>query len=549
MTRFTRFVLIAAISSLLYPAGMVAQITLPSLLSDGMIVQRGQKVHLWGKAAPGESVSAKSNAKKVKPVTVTANEEGNWNLSLDAFPPGGPYEIAINDIVIRDVLCGDVFLCSGQSNMELPVQRVTDMFADEIASYQNTSIRQFLVPQVTSFHGPLEETAPSSWKECTANNVMEFSALAYFFAKQLYDMTKVPVGIINASWGGTPVEAWISQNSMEQWPEKVAEKQMYEDDGYRGRIKQVEGENYWHWNKQLYKDDSGMKQGSEWYHAGYDDSEWPETDLINGRWGMDTERPVSRPVNGSHWLRKHINLTSAQASGDAVLRMGCIEGADSAYVNGVFVGTVGYQYPPRIYPVPDGLLKEGDNVITVRVISGGGEPKCVPEKPYMLITADGEKISLEGHWKHRTGARMPQGPSMVFWHYTPIVLYDAMIAPLFKYPVEAVVWYQGESNVANRELYYDMLNTMISDWRNGYERGDVPFYIVELADYLPFEDKGGRSAWQEMREQQARVCADDTNATLIHNSDLGEWNDIHPLDKKTLGIRVAKAVTNDMKNK
>lgn len=532
--------------AILAVSSVSAEVRLPYILSDGMVVQRNEPVRLWGTASPGEKVEARHSVSGNNFHTLT-DSEGKWELSLDSLPAGGPYEITVNDKKIKNVLCGDVFLCSGQSNMELPVRRVMDMFADEVNTYENPLIRQFLVPQVTSFHGELEDTSAAEWKECTSGNVMNFSALAYFFAKKLNGETDIPVGIINASWGGTPVEAWISEPTMQAWPEKVAEKKIYEDDGYRDRSKKLEGENYYRWNQELDNNDPGLNSEKKWYEENVADGNWTQVDLINDRWGADNAKGMNRPINGSHWLRKHVTLNPDQAAGEAVLRLGCIEGADSAYVNGKFVGTIGYQYPPRIYEVPAGTLHAGENVITVRVISGSGEPKVVPEKPYRLLTSNGDTISLDGEWRHKIGKRMPQGPGMIFWHYTPIVLYDAMIAPLFKYPVEGVVWYQGESNVANRELYFDMLSAMMSDWRKGYGREDLPFYIVELADFLHPSDIGGRKAWAEMREQQAKVAASDSHATLIRNSDLGEWNDIHPLDKKTLGGRVADEVLKNYK--
>lgn len=520
---------------------MEAKVTLPYLIGDGMVVQRNTPVKLWGWAEPGEKVNVVLGTRG-KAYTVTASDDGSWFMETEELKPGGPYEIRVNDITIKNVLCGDVFLCSGQSNMELPVSRVMDMFSEEVNSYENKEIRQFLVPQVTSFHGTLDNTAPSQWKSCTQGNVREFSAIAYFFAKGLYSETGIPVGIINSSWGGTPVEAWTSEPTMQRWPQAVSQKRMYEDDGYRERLKKVEGENFYRWNMQLDKGDPGLEEEVKWIASDYPDTDWEEVDLIGDSWGLDKERGQWAPVNGSHWLRRHVPLTTAQAAGEALLRMGCIEGADSAFVNGVFVGTVGYQYPPRIYKVPGGTLHEGDNVVTVRVISQGGEPKAVPEKPYMLITSAGDTVSLEGKWKHRIGSRMPKGPDMIFWHYTPIVLYDAMIAPLFNFPVAGIVWYQGESNVGNRDQYFDMLSAMIADWRKGYGREDIPFYIVELADFLHPDDKGGRQAWAEMRVQQARVADADVHATLIKNSDCGEWNDIHPLDKKTPGQRIARKV-------
>ncbi len=527
-------------AAMLVASGAEARVQLPSILTDGMVVQRGAPVRLWGTAEPGETVTAKASARKAKPVTVTADNDGHWSLELAPLAAGGPYTINVNDVVLSDVLSGDVFLCSGQSNMELPVRRVTDMFADEIAAYENTQIRQYQVPQTTAFDGPRADTPASAWKPCTQPNVMNFSALAYFFAKELNERTGVPVGIVNSSWGGTPVEAWTSEETIAAWPADLARKKMYEDDGYRARIKKLEGENYGHWNAVLYATDPGRIAAVQWSDPALDDSSWDDVDLLESVWGADLR--TGRPLIGSHWLRRHVNLTADQASGPATLRLGCFEGADSAFVNGTFVGTVGYQYPPRIYNVPAGVLHEGDNVITVRGISGGGRPQFVLEKPYKLLTADGSDISLEGTWKHRVGARMPQGPGMEFYHYTPVVLYNSMIAPLFNVPFAGAVWYQGESNVGNRDEYAAKLTAMIADWRKGFNDPDMPFYIVELADFLHPSDTGGRRAWAEMRAVQAAVADADAHATLIRNSDLGEWNDIHPLDKKTLGIRVADAV-------
>ena len=199
--------LFSAAALLLGAAGADAKVALPQVLSDGMVVQRGEPVRLWGTADPGESVTAKSNAKKAKAVTVTADSAGRWTLELPALKAGGPYTITINDLTLSDVLSGDVFLCSGQSNMELPVRRVTDMFADEIAAYSNPQIREYKVPQTTAFHGPQSDTPATAWRECAQPAVMEFSALGYFFAKALNEATGVPVGIVNASWGGRPAVA------------------------------------------------------------------------------------------------------------------------------------------------------------------------------------------------------------------------------------------------------------------------------------------------------------------------------------------------------
>ena len=259
--------------------------------------------------------------------------------------------------------------------------------------------------------------------------------------------------------------------------------------------------------------------------------------MFSRTWGNNGLNPIA----GSHWLRQNVEIPQTWSDKEVTLRLGCIIDADSVYVNGTFVGTTGYQYPPRIYRIPAGTLKPGVNNITVRIISNGGQPRFVQEKPYKLI-CDNESIDLKEEWKYRLGTPMPSAPNMMFFCYKPVCLYNAMIAPLQHYTLRGTVWYQGESNVSRRNEYATLLTTMIADWRRTFGQPESPFYIVELADYLSKEDISGRKAWAEMRLEQAKAAQATPNAFLIRNSDLGEWNDIHPLDKKTLGNRVADKV-------
>ena len=535
-----------------------AKVSLPSILTDGMVVQRERPVRIWGQADPGEKVEVK--VVKGRSVTTEADASGEWSVELPPLKPGGPYTITVNDITLSDVLSGDVFLCSGQSNMELPVSRVTDMFADEISGYSNPKIRQVIVPKEVEFHAPLPDMKPVRWTPVDSANVMQFSALAYFFAKDLYERTGIPVGVINSSWGGTPVEAWISEEYLAPFSRVLNEKRIYEDDVYRDQIKSLERVNFNRWNNTLWLSDPGLKAPVKWYEKDFDDSSWAVVDLISGeaenggfsdgcdmlgerrgsKWATDG---YSR-INGSHWFRKSVDLPSDAAAQPAVLRLGCIVDADSVYVNGRFVGTTSYMYPPRIYTVPAGVLREGENNVTVRLISNSGEAHFVAEKPYMLIVG-GKDYSLEGPWRYHLGAPMPSAPGMEFYCYKPTVLYNSMINPLKNLPLAGVVWYQGESNVDKRNEYAVLLKTMIKNWRDAFGDSRLPFYVVELADFLHPSDRSGRNAWAEMREFQAKAAAETPGVTLIKNRDLGEWNDIHPLDKKTLGHRVADAVTGD----
>lgn len=510
-----------------------AEVRLPSIIADGMVIQRERPVHIWGEADEKEAVTIAWKGAEYK---TKADGDGKWSIELPASEAGGPFTMKIGNIIISDILVGDVYLCSGQSNMELPVRRVTDMFADEVATYENDRIRHFIVPKVFDFNTEQEDMPKADWKTCTQENVQEFSALAYFFAKEMYSQNGIPVGLVNSSWGGTPIEAWISEGGLSEYPHHINEKRIYEDEDYRKHIKALEGEAFHHWNTVLYDSDPGYHGELPWYSPEYDDSQWLETDLFSKEWGNDG----LNPTGGSHWMRKEVVLPEEMEDKEAILRLGCIVDSDSVYVNGHFTGTTGYQYPPRIYRIPEGVLKAGKNNITVRVISNGGQPGFVPEKPYKIICGKDE-ILLEGKWRYKAGAPMPAAPSMMFFCYKPVCLYNAMISPLKNLEFKGVIWYQGESNVERRNEYADLLQIMMSDWRRTFEDNDLPFYIVELADFLHKDDLEGRKAWAEMREQQAEGVRRSSNAVIIRNRDLGEWNDIHPLDKKTLGKRVAEA--------
>lgn len=552
--RFNKVRLSLAVLLCLCATSMVdAKVKLPALISDGMVLQREQPIKVWGTADAGESVQVKflknatptgvKGGKLKVAYTVTADANGRWTLTLPAMKPGGPYILQVNDIELKDILVGDVWLCSGQSNMELPVSRVTDMFRDEIAAYENTNIRQLKVPNIFNFHAPQADLPDYvAWKPLTQENVMNFSALGYFFAKAMYEKNSIPVGLINSSWGGTPVEAWISEEGLKEFPKYINDKRQYEDDAYLKSIKQTEGLSFYRWNTSLYQGDAGLHEATPWYAANYNDKDWKTVDLFSTDWGTN----VLNPINGSHWFRKEVEVPQDWNGKEATLRLGCIVDADSVYVNGTFVGTISYQYPPRIYTIPAGVLKAGKNTVTIRLISNNSYPHFVKEKPYKIICGN-EEVSLQGEWKYRLGAPMPPAPGMMFFCYEPVCLYNAMIAPLQNYGIRGVLWYQGESNVDRRNEYAALLTALIADWRNTFGNPELPFYIVELADFLSRDDVSGRQAWAEMRKEQAKVAETNRNTRLIRNSDLGEWNDIHPLDKKTLGQRAAESALENNK--
>lgn len=511
-----------------------AKIVLPNLISDGMVLQRVTPVKIWGKADSGEKIQLTFLKKKYQAV---ADSLGNWQIDLPALKPGGPFSMSINDITLQNILIGDVFLCSGQSNMELMVSRVMDKYADEVNQYENPSIRYLKVPYAYDFNTPLSDIKPMAWKPLTKDNVMGYSALCYFFAKLLYEKTGVPVGIVNSSWGGTPVEAWISEEGLKDYPIYLNQKSLYSSEELMNEIQRTGARHGRQWQAVLHASDKGLHDTTLWYDENLDDSAWDSVDMFSSQWGSNGWRPI----NGSHWFRQSVEVPASWKGKDAVLRLGCIVDADSVYVNGHFVGSVSYQYPPRIYKVPASVLKPGKNQITVRLISNGGYPHFVKEKPYKLVCGS-EEVNLSTTWKHRVGTVMPSMPGgSVAFQNMPLGLYNGMIAPLLNYQFKGVVWYQGESNVGKWKEYSSLLVSLMNDWRSKFGNAQLPFYIIELASFMS-PDNPGKFAWGKLQEQQADAVSKVSNATLIKNSDTGEWNDIHPLDKKTAAGRLVEAV-------
>lgn len=518
------------------PAIMSAEVRMPAVLTDGVILQRDQPVVIWGKADPGEKVDVKVAGRKG---STRAEADSTWRVTLKPVKAGGPYTLEVNDKKVNDVLFGDIYLCSGQSNMELPVRRVLDFFKDEVAAYSNDAIREFKTPKNYAFHGGRDDVAPAEWKKAVPGKSEDFGALVYFMAKELYERNgHVPVGVVNSSWGGSKIETWISEDALEKYPVRINRLRLLEDDSWRESLGTAERRAAWLWQSIMDGNDPGYKGTMRWDSPEYDDSGWESYDLLSTDWGRDN----GKAVNGSHWLRKRVDVPVSKSGAPAELRLGCIVDADSVWVNGQFVGFTSYQYPPRIYKVSTGVLKEKDNVVTVRVVSNGGVPHFVTDKPHKFIFDDGSEVSLEGQWRHRTGSPMPQTPSVTDFFQSPSVLYNGLITPFVNMPFRGVVWYQGESDVDIRGEYTDLMTTLIGDWRNTFSDSSLPFYIVELADFLHPSDKGGRGAWQEMRDAQKKAAEITPRTRWIKNGDIGEWNDIHPRDKKTPGKRVADAI-------
>ncbi|MBU0472968.1 MAG: beta galactosidase jelly roll domain-containing protein [Bacteroidetes bacterium] len=508
------------------------QIKLPKLISDGMVLQRDTKINIWGWASTNEEVMINFMESDYK---TKADEKGNWSIGLPPHKAGGPYEMQIkasNSIVIKDILVGDVWVCSGQSNMELPMKRVSWNYPGEIENSENKYLRQFLVPRNYNFVEPQNDVKEGSWKSANEENTPDFSAIAYFFGKEIYKNHDVPVGLINTSLGGSRAECWLSEEELKKFPNLYNDELMYRDSSLIKIIEASDKARADAWYNLSYQKDKGYEDPKNiWYSEKLNTSDW-DSMKIPGYWA--DYNPGF--VNGVVWFRKKIEIPSEMVGKPAKIILGRIVDADSVFVNGVFVGTVSYQYPPRRYDIPVGLLKQGENTIAIRVISNSGKGGFVLDKQYEII-CEGSSVSLEGEWKYKLGVEMPDLPGQTFIRWKPGGLYNSMIAPLLNYKIKGALWYQGESNAWNPDEYFGLLTSLINNWRNKWNEKDLPFLYVQLPNFMEAKEAPTESSWAKLREAQLKALAV-PNTGMAVAIDIGEWNDIHPLNKKDVGARL-----------
>ncbi|MFZ2285401.1 MAG: sialate O-acetylesterase [Bacteroidales bacterium] len=527
------FLFSSVLLAMLIAIPLHGQVRLPRLISDGMVLQRDTYLKIWGWAAPGEAVTVEFTGKSY---ATRADESGNWKVTLPPISAGGPHTMVIragNTVTLSDIMIGDVWLCSGQSNMELPVRRVRPLYEAEIAAAENKNIRSFIVPKVYSFKKPLDDLSAGGWVAANPETVLDFSAAAWFFAVHLNKTYGVPVGLLTSAFGGSPAEAWISEESLKEFPVHYNELQKCKSDSLMSAIAAADQKRIQEWYRQLGKADEAYKStGLKWYDPEMPVHDW-KTITIPGLWS-GTEL---KGINGVVWFRREITVPASAAGKPASINLGRIIDADSAFLNGIFIGTVSYQYPPRRYTVPAGVLKDGSNILTVRVISNIGDGGFVTDKPYDLVAGDFH-TSLEGEWRYRVGAVMPPLRGQTFFGYKPGGLFNGMLAPLLDYRLKGILWYQGESNAGRPDEYRHLLPALIKDWRKNLGQGDLPFIVVQLPNFMEAKDEPSESSWAMFREAQTEALRLPATGMAV-TIDIGEWNDIHPLNKKDVGTRMA----------
>lgn len=495
-------------------------VSFPKLISDGMVLQRDLPIKIWGKGIPNEkirvSIAGAIGSSQVLP-------DSTWMVQLPPMPAGGPYELVVNLQTVKDVYLGDVWVAGGQSNMEWPLKSGVIGAEAEFSNADFPMIRFFKVPKDYS----AEEKADVSgglWKVANAENLPDFSAVAWFFAKQNHLEKGVPVGIIESNWGGTPAEGWTETKVLAE----------IEDRSYTAEATEIV-ENIEKWSEVLAENEKRREQrdllvarpdslvAGEVSSLNYNDGDWKSINL-----------PAANPLEHIAWVRKRFNLAS---TGEAVLTLPHVQQMAYFYVNGMQVHYKDWGAAVPELKIPSEVLQKGQNVLTIRAVNTWNNKPEIGKTGSMFLTQNGKKVNLEGSWTYSNDKVEPRLPVVEYHNWRPGFMFNAMIAPLTKYAIKGVIWYQGESNAGRHEEYRELFSTMITNWRTRWEIGDFPFLFVQLANFMERKELQPESSWAFLREAQTQTLELPSTgmATII---DIGEAEDIHPRNKKDVGERL-----------
>ncbi|MBN1782693.1 9-O-acetylesterase [bacterium] len=516
-----------------------SMVRIPNLFSDHMVLQQNQPIPVWGTAGPGETVTVRLGYQKNE---TRADGSGSWSLELPAMKAGGPFEMVVlgrNVIRLQDIYIGEVWICSGQSNMEMQLMQVRDAEL-EIENSHYPEIRLLTVGHNVSYR-PVPDIATEGWKICSPRTSGEFSAVGYFFGRMLHEQLRIPVGLIQSAWGGTVAEAWMSRQALQQFSEFDAFFQQMDSLSQAPSYQEIQ--NTQEQALQQWVDTvNGLDQGRPADGHGWEDpammvDEWKTAELP-GLW----ENSDIGDYDGIVWYRKVVEIPDSMDRESWMLNLGVIDDIDETWVNGVPVGGMQIYNRKREYPIPAHVIHPGINVIAVRVTDhhGGGGFWGNPED-MALKSGEDVRLPLAGKWRYRVGIPakdLPPVPrEVVGMENDPTGLFNAMIHPLVPYGIRGVIWYQGESNAGRAWQYRTLFPALIRDWRMQWKQ-DFPFLFVQLANYMAVRPAPSESDWAELREAQAMALSvPETGMAVI--IDIGEAEDIHPKNKQDVGKRLA----------
>ncbi|MCI4444118.1 MAG: 9-O-acetylesterase [Lentimicrobium sp.] len=504
-----------------------ANVRLPKLFADDMVLQRNKLIPVWGWADANENIEIKFN-KQTK--TTKADKNGKWIIRLDSENAGGPYELSIkgkNKITIKNVLVGEVWICSGQSNMAFTVDEALNA-EKEINDANYPFIRAFTVSRDVSSL-PKDDVKEGKWEVCNKSTVVNFTAVGYFFAKKIYAELKIPIGLIHTSWGGTGSETWTSREAFEssdEFKEMIAGMPNVNLDSISKvfnksiakRVEELQGSKINPAKAEMFKE------------FAFNDSAWPELNEPEAWESQDLGE-----FDGTVWLRKTITLSANDAGKEATIELSKIDDEDITYVNGIEIGRNNNWDAKRKYSIPAAILKDGKNTISIRVVDGGGGGGIYGESDDFKITIGDKIIPLKGKWKYQVEAiKSDVGPNSY-----PSLLYNAMVNPLIPYAFEGVLWYQGETNAWRAQQYKKAFPLLINDWRKKWNQGDFPFYFVQISSFNETNGNSNNgSMWAELREAQTQTLKL-PNTGMCVTTDIGNPTDIHPKNKQDVGKRLA----------
>lgn len=527
---------------LLLSGNIQAKVKLPSVFGDNMVFQQKTEAAVWGKAEPGKTVELIPGWNK-RTYRGKADDKGNWKIMMPTPAFGGPYAITISDgepLTLNNVLIGEVWVCSGQSNMEMPLAgwgRINN-YQQEIDASAYPDIRLLQVEHQTSMT-PQEDAKvwENGWQSCSPASISNFSSVAYFFARDIYKKKGVPIGLIHTSWGGTIAEAWTSGEALKKMADfkdivvqMESSRQNQSDKPFQQQMEE--------WEANMLTRDAGFKGGEAiWAASSVEDASWKKMD-VPAFW----ERSALPNFDGVVWLRKKVNIPESWAGKELKIDLGVIDDDDITYFNGKKIGATRGYNKPRAYVVPASEVKAGVAVIAVRVFDSTGEGGFSSDKNTMaVIGSNDERISLDGDWQYKEGFNLKDVPAMPISNEgpnRPMVLYNAMINPFIQFAIRGAIWYQGESNAGRSYQYRELFPLMISDWRDKWGRGDFPFYFVQLANYMKVNDQPEATGWAALREAQQQTLSL-ANTGMAVTIDIGDAKDIHPKNKQDVGGRLA----------
>ena len=516
-------------------------VSLQPLFSNHMVLQRNKTIPIWGKAESAGKIIIKI---KDTIVQTRVDSSGHWKAELPPMKAGGPYSLTVtsnNILSLTDIYVGDVWLCSGQSNMQWPLSHALNA-VKEVAQASYPLIRLLTIEQSLASRGQ-SDFLSKGWKICSPETASTFSAVAYFFGREIYNSQNIPIGLIQSSWRGTAIQSWMSGSSLKKFPEYYDQIQRLESQDIQ--YKNIEEINK-RWQAELPGKDIGSNTPSPWFTPTFNDTDWRQIELP-AHWERSGETPLLG-YDGVVWFKRNFTLPFFWRTRDTVLSLGPIDDADSTWINGHLVGSGNVWDEPRNYIIPKSVLRRGKNQLTVQVLdtaSLGGIWASNPEE-LKLTNKRGKSIPLAGNWKYKIGIPADQMPPHADIN-TPSMIYNAMIQPLVPYSIQGIIWYQGEANTWEASRYRTLFPAMIEDWRKQWKQNDLPFYFVQLANYQQPHPVPRENNWAELREHQLTALSIPYSGMAVA-IDIGNANTIHPPNKQDVGKRLALIARNNVYN-